>query len=90
MPGKHSVEAHVIGAIREVLGNKAVEVPDLGLTTPIDDSLDMDSLDWAEVVIRLEEELGIDPFENQDAGSMELNTIADMVSLYQGSANAPS
>ncbi len=67
-------------AIRQTLAAKGVRPPALSLGTPIDGSLGLDSLDWAAVIVRLEEAVGVDPFEKPMA--RELKTIEDLVSLY--------
>ena len=41
---------------------------------------DCDSLDWATVIVRLEETTGVDPF--QKPVERELKTVEDLVQLY--------
>jgi acyl carrier protein len=67
-------------AIRQTLAAKGVKPSSLSLGTPIDGSLGLDSLDWAAVIVRLEETTGVDPFEKPV--SRELKTIDDLTALY--------
>jgi acyl carrier protein len=77
---KERLTALLLTIIRETLTAKRLAVPVLGLTTPIDRTLGLDSLDWAVVVVRLEEETGVDPFRK--GVSRELRTVADQVEVY--------
>ena len=85
---QYQVAQRVLDAINEVLKAKGTEPATLSLSTEIDDSLGMDSLDWAEVVIRLEDALGVDPFQSGDASSSSISTIGDLVRLYTAGAAA--
>jgi acyl carrier protein len=67
-------------AIRQTLAAKGISPPALGPGTAIDGSLGLDSLDWAAVIVRLEESTGVDPFEK--ALGRELKTIQDLTSIY--------
>ena len=81
MPSKSEIEATLYRIIGEVLENKGEPVPELTPATPSDSSLGLESLDWAEVVVRMEMELGYDPFQN-DSGS-DLRTLGDLVASYE-------
>ena len=86
MPSKEMKDA-ILEAIRETLAAKGVKAPAvLDSKTPIDGSLGLDSLDWAAVIVRLEEKTGIDPF--QRPVDRELKTVQDLVSLYEGTTGA--
>lgn len=74
------IEGAIINVLQTVFRNGGKTPPIMDTTTPIGASLGLDSLDWAEVVIRLESELGYDPF--QSPIDVELNTVADLVTLY--------
>jgi len=70
----------VIGEFRTVFKNKGLDPPALSAETPLDGSLGLESLDFAEVVMRLEQVFGKDPFSN---GTIpELGTLGDLCSLY--------
>jgi acyl carrier protein len=80
MQSKEQVGKTVMEAIRETLAVKGVKAPALSSGTPIDGSLGLDSLDWAAVIVRLEEATGVDPFEKPV--NRELKTIEDLVGMY--------
>ncbi len=71
----------VMESIRAVFENKRQTVPALGPGTKLDASLGLRSLDYAELVVRLEGEFGFDPF----AGGLppRVETIADLAALYR-------
>ncbi len=72
-------EAKVIASIAEVFENKGVKPPLLGAETRLDASLGLDSLDFAELVVRLEAKFGADPFAQ---GATPVETIAQLARLY--------
>ena len=74
------IETRVIETIRAVFANKGIEAPPLDAATLLDNSLGLDSLDYAELVARLEMEFGYDPFADGPIPSVRV--IADLVSLY--------
>jgi acyl carrier protein len=80
MPSKEEAGKTVMEAIRETLAAKGLKPPSLTPGTLIDGSLGLDSLDWAAVVVRLEESMGVDPF--QKPVERELRTIEDFTALY--------
>lgn len=71
----------VIECMREVFKSKREAAPALAADTKLDASLGLKSLDYAELVVRLEGEFGFDPF----AGGMPagIATVADLASLYR-------
>lgn len=75
------VQQTVIKSIEAVFKNKGLTPPTLGPETAFDRSLGLDSLDFAEVVIRLEEQFDKDPFAQ---GSVwQIRTIGDLAALYR-------
>ena len=74
-------EKSVIEALRTIFENKDLTSPPLEPGTPLDRSLGLDSLDFAELVIRLEEATGKDPFA--DGTDKEVRTISDLAALYE-------
>jgi acyl carrier protein len=64
-----------------VFSRKAHSAPPLAPETPIDGSLGLDSLDFAEVVVRLEQAFGFDPFSSRAID--QLRTIDDLAALYR-------
>lgn len=64
-----------------VFRNKGLTPPSLVPDTVLDGSLGLESLDFAELVIRLEQVFGKDPFSQ---GTIpEVRTLADLCSLYE-------
>jgi hypothetical protein len=70
----------LLDILRETLKSRGLPVPPLSAGTPVDASLGLESLDWAVVVVRLEEETGADPFRR--GVSRPLRTVADLVEVY--------
>jgi acyl carrier protein len=73
-------ETRVANAIREVFANKGQSAPELGPDTVLDTSLGLESIDFAELAVRLESEFGKDPFASGDVPP--IRTIADLAALY--------
>jgi acyl carrier protein len=70
----------VMGEFRTVFKNKGLDPPALSAETRLDGSLGLESLDFAEIVMRLEQVFGKDPFS--DGTIPELSTLGDLCSLY--------
>jgi len=71
----------VIRCIQEVFESKRQKPPSIGEGTRLDASLGLESLDYAELVVRLEQAFGADPFaEGIPPG---LQTVGDLVALYK-------
>jgi acyl carrier protein len=70
----------ILQIIGETLVAKDLSAQGLGLDSPVDSSLGLDSLDWAAVVVRIEMETGVDPFAEGTIGG--LKTVSDLVDLY--------
>lgn len=70
----------VIRVVADVFQNKGLEPPLMTAETPFDRTIGLESMDFAEVVVRLEEEFGRDPFS---LGSVfDIRTLGDMAALY--------
>ncbi|AGL20658.1 acyl carrier protein [Actinoplanes sp. N902-109] len=69
--------------IREVLQEEGQPVPpaELAGDTPITD-LGLESLMFARVILRLEQELGVDPFAT-DAVVADVRTVDDLAGAYE-------
>lgn len=78
------LESHVIHAIKITLADSTGE-QDVNVTTAcrVDRSIGLDSLGWATVILRLQADLGVDPFRSQVTG--DLRTVSDLVDLYEAS-----
>jgi len=75
-----SAESTVIRVLQEVLKGKGLTVPPLRPETVLDGSLGLESLDFAEMVVRLEELTGKDPFSAPEVP--QIQTISDVAALY--------
>ncbi len=60
--------------------------PELSEASPIDGRLGLDSLDWAVVIVELENELRVDPFAK--GGQASLDCLGDLVDLYHQQLSA--
>lgn len=75
-----TIEARIIATIELVCKNKGLPIPELNSETVLNTSLGIESLDFAEIVVRLEDEFGMDPFS---AGEIpRIRTISDLTNLY--------
>ena len=63
-----------------VFKNKGLSLPALSAETVLDGSLGLESLDFAELVMRLEQVFGKDPFSGETIP--EVRTLGDLCSLY--------
>ena len=73
--------AKIVGEFETVFKNKGLTPPSLVPDTVLDGSLGLESLDFAELVVRLEQVFGKDPF-SQDT-IPEVRTLADLCVLYE-------
>jgi len=76
-----SIRLRIISAIQQIASEQHVTLP------PLDDDLSLhetgfDSLGFAILVARLEDELGIDPFTLSETASFPL-TIGDFIGAYE-------
>jgi acyl carrier protein len=82
-PANATVEK-VVGEFLTVFQNKGLTAPLMVSETVLDGSLGLESLDFAEVVVRLEQVFGKDPFSG---GTLpEVRTLGDLCSLYESAA----
>jgi acyl carrier protein len=73
--------SQIVAAMTAVFQRKGLAVPRLDAGTPLDGSLGLDSLDFAEVVVRLEAVFGFDPFAERSVEN--LRTVGDLAALYR-------
>jgi acyl carrier protein len=73
----------IVEEFRTVFKNKGLVAPAMSPATVLDGSLGLESLDFAEVVMRLEQVFGTDPFGGDTIP--EVNTLADLCALYPDS-----
>ena len=80
MTSRNGLPRVILQIIEDTLVAKNLSAQGLGLDSPIDSSLGLDSLDWAAVVVRIELETGVDPFAKGTVG--RLKTVSDLIDLY--------
>lgn len=74
----------IVGEFETVFKNKGLTPPALVAETVLDGTLGLESLDFAELVVRLEQVFGKDPF-SQDT-IPEVRTLSDLCVLYDPSS----
>jgi acyl carrier protein len=74
-------EAMVIRELEEVIRGKGFSLPNLSPETVLDQQLGLESLDFAELVIRLEQATGKDPFGS--TVTPQIRTVSDLAALYE-------
>jgi acyl carrier protein len=73
-------ETRVVEVLSGIFERKGLEAPLLNAESVLDGSLGLESLDFAEMVILLEQITGKDPFAS---GSFpNIRTVADLAALY--------
>ena len=74
-------ERRVVAALQAIFSNKRVPPPPIGPETVLDRTLGLESIDFAELVVRLEQEFGADPFSEGSVGT--ISTVADLARVYE-------
>jgi acyl carrier protein len=75
-----SVVEKVVEEFGVVFRNKGLAPPPMTEQTILDGSLGLESLDFAELVVRLEQVFGKDPFSGDTMP--EVRTLGDLCALY--------
>jgi acyl carrier protein len=90
MASREEMAVTIINVIQEALVLKGASTAALNLDKHVDqslslDSLGLESLDWAAIVVMLEEKTQVDPF--QRGVRQELHTLGDLVDVYVSEMN---
>jgi acyl carrier protein len=90
MASREEIAVTITNVIQEALVQKGVSTACLTIDRNIDqslslESLGLDSLDWAAIVVMLEEKTQVDPF--QRGPCQELHTLGDLVDVYVSETN---
>ncbi len=72
-------QRQIIEILKEVYDFKGIEAPSIGPDTVLD-QIGLESLDFAQAVLRMEEITGKDPFAQ--GGDHQIKTLADLAGLY--------
>ena len=78
----HQIVTRVIQRVYSDSGRTPRNISDDDTFT---DTLQLDSLDLAVMVVGLEQELGVDPFRN---GASPVRTVGELVALYEAACNS--
>ena len=72
-------ESRIVDVLAEIMKSKGLSIPSLTPNTILEE-LGLESLDFAEAVIRLEEITGKDPFATD--AEYNIRTLSDLAILY--------
>ncbi len=82
-----NVKAVIESVIKEVAESHDIELKAVKGNLELVDDLGFTSLMVAAIIANLEEELDIDPFEDEDVMITDIVTVDDLVKVYQQSLN---
>lgn len=68
--------------IRRVAEERNLQLPELGDSTEIVDELGFSSLQVATLIANLEEEFGVDPFQDENVMIADVRTVKDLGDIY--------
>lgn len=80
----NEIKASVERVIRRVAEERGLTLPALRDDTEIVDELGFSSLVVAALIASLEEELGFDPFQDEDVMITDVRTFGDLCRVYAG------
>ena len=72
-------QSRIIGFLKEIMELKGISAPNMGPETVLD-QIGLELLDFAEVVIRMEEITGKDPFAT--GTEYQIKSLSDLAVLY--------
>lgn len=77
-----AIKNRIVTVIRRVAEERNLRLPELADSTEIVDELGFSSLQVATLIANLEEDLGIDPFQDEDVMIADVRTIEDLGDIY--------
>lgn len=77
-----NVERQIDEVIRRVAEERSVKLPTFGADTEIVDELGFTSLMVATLIANLEDEFGVDPFQDEDVMITDIRTVGDLCRVY--------
>lgn len=77
-----NVKKVIENVIKEVADAQNIELPPLKGAMELVDDLGFTSLVVAAIIANLEEELDVDPFEDEDVMITDIRTVEDLVEVY--------
>jgi acyl carrier protein len=72
----------ILNVIRTVAEERGLQLPTINDDTEIVDELGFSSLTVAALIANLEEELGVDPFQDEDTMITDIRTVGDLCKVY--------
>ena len=82
MTDKGSIRSTIQRVLSRVLQDAGREIPEFSDEALLADTIHLDSLDFAVVIVSLERELGVDPFRKS---TQRVRTFGELVELYEES-----
>lgn len=79
---KTDVQGVIEKLLRAIADERGLDLPAFGPHTEIVDELGFSSLMVATLVAHLEEELGVDPFQDEDVSITDIRTVQDLAGAY--------
>lgn len=76
------IKEKITAVIKDVASTQGLNLPDLKDNHEIVDDLGFTSLGVAALIANLEEEFGMDPFEDEDVMITDIRTIKDLCKVY--------
>jgi acyl carrier protein len=77
-----AIKNTIVKVIRRVAEERHLQLPELADGTELVDELGFSSLQVATLIANLEEELGVDPFQDEDVMIADVRTIKDLGDIY--------
>lgn len=72
----------IVKVIRTIADERNLSLPEIKDSTEIVDELGFSSMMVAGLIANLEEELGVDPFQDEDVMITDVRTIKDICGIY--------
>jgi hypothetical protein len=83
------IRGSTVGVLREVLADRGRVVEDLGDARGLfADGIGLDSLDFATVVVRLQQAVGVDPFGGGQVAQLP-RTVGELIAIYERAGAPP-
>jgi len=78
-----AIQNQIVTVIRRVAEERHLKLPEIADSTEIVDELGFSSLQVATLIANLEEELGVDPFQDEDVMIADVRTVKDLNEIYE-------
>lgn len=72
----------ILNVIRAVAEQRGLKLPEVKDGSEIVDELGFSSLTVAALIANLEEELGVDPFQDENTMITDIRTVSDLCKVY--------